>query len=140
MQKLFPCKVSAVICALFTTCSAAWAQSAPISSPYDKLNLNRDQARQIQSLEWDWNTHYTQLQPRMVTLQKHLEALLGAPKADPIDITATQEHINQIREQLGVYATSTFLRKRRVLTDNQKQELDIWMRRMYTSHLHNNNL
>jgi hypothetical protein len=138
MDRLFSGKVSAVAFTLLIGCSAAGAQSQVISSPYDKLNLNGDQRRQIQSLEWDWNNHYMQLQPRMVTLQKHLESLLGTPKADPIDITTTQQHINQIREQLGVYATSTYLRKRRVLTDSQKKQLDVWIGRMYTSHLHNN--
>jgi Spy/CpxP family protein refolding chaperone len=108
--------------------SSTPAHAQNIPAPYDRMNLTPEQAQQIRSYENEWRTHYTDLKPRMSTLQSRLNNMLSTPKVDPIEVTATQQRINQMREQLGIYATSTYLRKRQVLNDGQRQRLDGWMR------------
>jgi hypothetical protein len=112
---------------------AVLAQPDDLSAPYDRMNLSRRQAAQIHGFDSDWNNQYRRLRPRMRDLQHRLDELLYTPKSDPLEITTTQQRISQIREQLGTQATSTYLRKRRVLNDGQRLKLDGWMRKQLSN-------
>lgn len=100
-----------------------------LNAPYNRLNLSPKQSEQIQSLEQQWHNTYSQLQPQLQQAQQRLVGLLAQPKSDPIEITSTQQRINQLREQLSGSATANYLRKRRLLTDGQQQQLKSWMKR-----------
>ena len=100
-----------------------------LDAPYDRLNLSPQQMNKIQSLETQWHNTYSQLQPQLQQAQKRLVGLLAQPKSDPIEITSTQQRINQLREQLSGSATANYLRKRRLLNGGQKQQLESWMKR-----------
>lgn len=97
--------------------------------PYNRLDLTSQQARQITVLDREWKRNYSQIEPRLTGEQRKLRSMLSTPKADPLEITSTQEHINRLKEQLTGSATSNYLKKRRVLTPGQQREVQNWMRR-----------
>lgn len=136
MKQLFLLLLTA--CVVSGTPASAQEPSAAVPPPYDSLNLSQQQAQQIRELESNWSSHYQQVQPRVQTLQKRLQNMLSAPKSGSIEITTTQQRINQLREQLGVDATSTYLRKRNVLNQGQRTQLDNWMRRQFTGRTRGN--
>jgi hypothetical protein len=109
---------------------AASAYPGDVPPPYDKLNLNPNQAGQIQSLDQDWRSHYAQLGPRLKGAQNRLMQLLATPKSDPLEITTEQQRINQLKEQLSQQATANYLRKRRLLNTDQQRQLEGYLRRM----------
>ena len=105
------------------------ASADPIAPPpYNRLRLNDQQSRQIASLDSEWSSKYQDLKPQLMDRQHHLAELLSSPKSDPLEITATQQQINQIKEQLSGAATATYLRKRRVLNTDQQHELEEWLK------------
>jgi Spy/CpxP family protein refolding chaperone len=124
---------SVACCLFFLGALVAMPQSAladdGLNAPYDRLNLSPRQFEQIQSLENQWNSTYMQLQPQLQQAQRRLAELLAQPKSDPIEITSTQQRINQLREQLSGSATANYLRKRRLLNGGQQQQLESWMKR-----------
>lgn len=122
--------------------SAALAQpddlsgaSATLPSPYNRFNLNARQSQQILNLDSEWRQHYVQIEPTLMDEQKHLTNLLAMPHADPLEITSAQERVNLLKEQLTQYATTNYLKKRRVLNLGQQKELEIWMRHKLMSKL-----
>lgn len=104
--------------------------SPDLPPPYDKLNLNPEQASQIQSLDQDWRNSYSQLGPRLRGAKNRLMQMLATPKADPLEITAQQQRVNQLREQLSEQATANYLKKRRLLNFDQQRQLEGHLRRM----------
>jgi Spy/CpxP family protein refolding chaperone len=119
-------QLAALLLTLVAEQSAAYADVP--TPPYNKLNLNEHQTRQIASLDSDWTSKYQDLKPQLIEQQRRLAQLLASPKSDPLEITATQQHINQLKEQLSGAATATYLRKRRVLNSDQQQGLEDWMK------------
>jgi hypothetical protein len=116
------------VVALATAAPPALAQGVPY--PYDRLHLNPTQAERIQDLDQDWKSRYSELSPRLQHEQRRLRDLLATPKSDPLEITTSQQRINQIREQLNQQATTNYLRKRRLLNNDQQQQLQGHLRRM----------
>jgi hypothetical protein len=107
------------------------AQAYPdVPPPYDKLRLDPNQANQIQSLDQDWRSHYSQLGPRLKGAQNKLMQLLAMPKSDPLEITSQQQRVNQLKEQLSEQATANYLKKRRLLNMDQRKQLEGYLRRM----------
>lgn len=115
------------VVSLITVMPALGDDQGQLPQPYDRLNLTPAQTQRIQNYDSDWRNHYMELQPRLMREQERLQNMLVTPKSDPIEINSTQQRINAIREQLGTYATSTFLRKRQVLNPMQQNQLQGWM-------------
>lgn len=130
MMNMFIPKYTYAILALAAGLMApAAALAQDLSAPYNKLNLSPQQHRQIGSLETEWKGRYMDIQPRLQSEQKHLSGLLAQPKSDPLEITSAQQRINQLREQLGGIATTNYLQKRRLLNDQQQNQLEGWLKR-----------
>ncbi len=126
--KSIPC-IALYLVATLALPLAASADSK-LSYPYDKLNLDGRQAEQINGLNNEWKNRYGELEPRLQVEQKRLGNLLATPKSDPLEITGTQQRINQLKEQLSEQATANYLRKRRLLNTEQQRQLEGLLRRM----------
>jgi len=103
---------------------------AQVPPPYDKLNLNAQQADRITNLDQDWKQHYQQIGPRLKMAQQRLVNLLATPKSDPLDVTSQQQHVNMLKEQLSEQATANYLRKRSLLNADQQRQLEGYLKRM----------
>jgi Spy/CpxP family protein refolding chaperone len=106
MQRQFISAIALSATLMTLNVPAAPAQGrrfGPAQLPYNRLNLTPVQREQIQSLDSQWQGHYMDLQPRMQQLEGRLRTLLATPNSDPIEITTTQQRINSLREQLGMY-------------------------------------
>jgi Skp family chaperone for outer membrane proteins len=99
---------------------------------WSKLNLSSQQQQQINSLESEWKTKYSQAQPKIVEAQKKLEALLPNPKSDPLEIMATQQTVARLKENLRNDATTNYLRKRALLNETQQHQLEGMLQQMVT--------
>jgi exonuclease VII large subunit len=102
---------------------APLAAFAEVPHPYDKLNLNPNQAERIQNLDQDWRS-------RLKNAQNRLVELLSTPKSDPLEITSQQQRVNQLKEQLSEQATANYLRKRSLLNTDQQRQLEGLLKRM----------
>jgi Spy/CpxP family protein refolding chaperone len=97
---------------------------------WNRLNLTGQQSEQIEALKQDWTLKYNHLQPQIVEQQQKLVKLLADPKADPLDIMATQQSIARMKEQLRNEATTNYLRKRAVLSEIQRRQLEANMQQL----------
>jgi hypothetical protein len=114
------------------------AFAAPgVPPPYDKLNLAPDQAQRIQQLDADWKQNYMNLGPRLRSAQSRLTQLLASPTSDPLEVTSQQQRVNQLKETLAEQATTNYLRKRRLLNSDQRQQLEGYLRRMVAERTRN---
>jgi hypothetical protein len=109
---------------------APLAAFAEVPHPYDKLNLNPNQAERIQNLDQDWRSRYNDIGPRLKNAQNRLVELLSTPKSDPLEITSQQQRVNQLKEQLSEQATANYLRKRSLLNTDQQRQLEGLLKRM----------
>lgn len=113
------------------TCGAAFAEGCGLD--WKKLNLNSQQAAQIQGFEQEWNAKYIKLQPEILEHQRRLAKLLMDPKSDPLEIMATNQSIARLKEQLRNEATANYLHKRAILNSDQQHQLESMMQQMIAS-------
>lgn len=95
---------------------------------WQRLQLSPQQSQTIQSLEGQWNQEYMQIQPAIIEDQRKLSRLLSDPKSDPLEIMSLQQAIARKHEQLRATATTSYLKKRQVLTESQQHSLEDMMR------------
>ncbi len=107
---------------------AAWALEDGPSIDWNKLGLNDDQSKQIQSIEGSWEHEYGNLKPGLVEDQHKLARLLSAHNSDSVEIMALQSSIAQRREQLNALAVANYLKKKQVLSDSQQHTLELMMK------------
>ncbi len=92
------------------------------------LELTPTQTQQIRTLEAQWNQEYMQVQPSVIDDQRRLSRLLSDPRSDPLEVMALQQSIARKKEHLRASATASYLRKRQVLNDGQRQALEDMIR------------
>lgn len=102
----------------------AFADELRMCINWQRLNLTPQQSQQIQVLEQQWSHDYMEIQPSIVEDQHKLTRLLSDPKSDPLEIMALQQAIARKREQLRAAATTSYLRKRQLLNENQQHGLE----------------
>lgn len=95
---------------------------------WTKLNLSPQQNQQIQALEAAWIKEYQELAPAIQEDQKRLAQLLADRQADPVEVMAVQQSIAQKKEKLHNEALKNFLKKKQILNDNQKQQLEFMLK------------
>lgn len=108
----------------------AQAEGGPTRCHIDwtKLNLSPQQSSQIQTLEAQWIKEYQELAPAIQEDQKRLAQLLADRQADPVEVMAVQQSIAQKKEKLHNEALKNFLKKKQILNDNQKQQLEFMLK------------
>ncbi len=108
----------------------AYAEGGPTRCHIDwtKLNLSPQQNQQIQTLEASWIKEYQELAPSIQEDQKRLAQLLADRQADPVEVMAVQQSIAQKKEKLHNEALKNFLKKKQILNDNQKQQLEFMLK------------
>jgi Spy/CpxP family protein refolding chaperone len=107
---------------------------------YSKLNLSLEQDKQIQQLDKDWQHNLNELKPPLVEDQKRLAKLLATYDSDSVEIMALQQGIAQKREKLVALATTNYLKKRQLLTENQQHELSAMIRQAVSERQHNSQI
>jgi len=95
---------------------------------WTQLELSPAQSQQIHTLEAQWNQEYMQVQPSVIDEQKRLTRLLSDPRSDPLEVMTLQQSIARKKEHLRASATASYLRKRQVLNDGQRQALEDMIR------------
>jgi len=103
---------------------------------WSKLKLSLEQDRQIQQLDKDWQSNLSELKPPMMEDQKRLAKLLTTYDSDSVEIMALQQAIAQKREKLIALATTNFLKKRQLLTENQQHELSSMIQQSISERQH----
>ena len=106
----------------------AWAGDDGCRIDWAHLELTPEQSQQIHSLEAQWNQEYMQMQPSVIDEQKRLTRLLSDPRSDPLEVMTLQQSIARKKEHLRASATASYLRKRQVLNDGQRQVLEDMIR------------
>lgn len=91
--------------------------------PYARMHLSNQQRQQITGYQHQWNAQYSTIKPQLRRQQEKLMTLLSDTRSDPLEITQTQQKISTLKEQLGNQATLNVLRKRRILNEEQRQQL-----------------
>lgn len=102
----------------------------PCHINWGDLQLSPNQDQQIKQLDAQWNQEYMQVQPSIVEDQKKLSRLLADPRSDPLEIMALQQSIARRKEHLRASATATYLRKRQILDEGQRQALEGMIRQV----------
>ena len=110
------------------TSSPACAGEDGCKIDWTHLELNPSQSQQIGNLEAQWNQEYMQVQPSVIDEQKRLTRLLSDPRSDPLEVMTLQQSIARKKEHLRASATASYLRKRQVLNDGQRQALEDMIR------------
>jgi Spy/CpxP family protein refolding chaperone len=117
----------------------ALCQDEHVAVGWSKLNLNSQQSKRIQELEEQWRRDYGELKPAIAEDQRRIGKLLGDHNLDPVEIMALQSSLSRKKEQLSALALSNYLKKREVLTDNQRRTLEIMMRQAIAEREQNTN-
>ncbi|MFN8657511.1 MAG: hypothetical protein U0105_14305 [Candidatus Obscuribacterales bacterium] len=125
--------ILAVVAAALSVPAQAQNCPAPCRDPYAQMQLSPQQRQRIQGYQQQWNEQYAQLQPQLRVQQQRLVALLSNPQSDALEISQTQQRISSLQQQLSTQATMNILQKRRILNDQQRQQL----RQMMTGMLGN---
>ena len=105
---------------------------------WSKLNLTRDQSQAIDDLNNKWLHDYNEIQPSIKDDQRKLTELLGAHNSDPVEIMSVQQSLAHKREKLKNIAMVNYLKKRQILTDTQKHDLDLMVRDVIAQKQNNN--
>lgn len=122
--KLIPLMTLAVVASV-SLAMPAQSQNcpAPCRDPYARMQLSPVQRQQIQGFQQQWNEQYSQLHPQLRSQQQRLVSLLSNPQSDALDISQTQQKISSLQQQLSTQATVNILQKRRILNEQQRQQL-----------------
>lgn len=118
------------IVAVALMASTALPVSADESIKWSRLNLTPQQQTQIQQLEAEWSTKYLRIQPQIIEGKKKLQKLFADPNADPLEIMNTQQSVMRLQEELRTAATANHLKKRAVLTPQQRRQYEMMMQTM----------
>ena len=105
---------------------------------WSKLNLTRDQSQAIDDLNNKWLHDYNEIQPSIKDDQRKLTELLGAHNSDTVEIMSVQQSLANKREKLKNIAMVNYLKKRQILTDTQKHDLDLMVRDVIAQKQNNN--
>jgi Spy/CpxP family protein refolding chaperone len=119
---------------------SALAEDEHSAINWTKLKLSLEQDKQIQQLDKDWQNNVNELKPPMVEDQKRLAKLLTTYDSDSVEIMALQQAIAQKREKLIALATTNFLKKRQLLTENQQHELSAMIQQSISERQHNSQI
>jgi Spy/CpxP family protein refolding chaperone len=117
--------------------SPAFCQEEHLAVNWSKLNLTDQQSKKIEELEQQWRHDYAQLKPAIAEDQTRIAKLLGEHDSDPVEIMSVQASLARKREQLSALAMSNYLKKREVLSENQRRTLEIMMRQAISEHEQN---
>ncbi len=105
---------------------------------WSKLNLTKDQSQAIDDLNNKWLHDYNEIQPLIKDDQRKLTELLGSHNSDPVEIMSVQQSLAHKREKLKNIAMVNYLKKRQILTDTQKHDLDLMVRDVIAQKQNNN--
>jgi Spy/CpxP family protein refolding chaperone len=112
------------------------AAEEKISIDWRKLNLSSEQESRIKDLDREWQSNWSEVKPTLVDEQKRLAKLLTTYDSDSVEIMALQQSIAQKREKLIACATTNYLKKRQLLTENQQHELSAMMNQSIAARQH----
>jgi Spy/CpxP family protein refolding chaperone len=91
---------------------------------WNALGLTPEQHSRMKDLEGGWRGCYSKVQPQIQRDQQELrKMLMTSPNADPSKIQEVQSRIQTNEDYLRQEATRTFLRKKEVLTPQQRQTM-----------------
>lgn len=90
---------------------------------WDVLNLNPEQNTEFQRLDMMWRKTYGDIHPQLLRDKVQLNMMLHDPKSREQDVMELRARINRNEERLHNEATWTFLCKKKLLTEPQRQQL-----------------
>lgn len=134
------CSLLALVVLLVVQAVPALAEDDHSAIDWSKLKLSLDQDRQIQQLDKDWQNSLNELKPPLVDDQKRLAKLLATYDSDSVEIMALQQAIAQKREKLIAMATTNYLKKRQLLTENQQHDLSAMIRQAISDRQRNSQI
>jgi Spy/CpxP family protein refolding chaperone len=111
-----------------TTGVGAWSQNETSICDWAKLGLTEAQRKQIQAIETEWEQQYSQLMPSLTDDQRRLAKLLEEHNSNPVEVMAAESSIARKREELDALALANFLKKKELLDDNQKHNLELMIK------------
>ena len=109
-------------------CNCALPAVADGKCPIDwsKLNLTPAQKQQIDQIEAQWQHELMEIKPAIVEDQQKLTKKLGE-NCDQLEVIALQESIQRKQNQLRQVAMMTVLKKKLVLNEIQKRNMEAMM-------------
>lgn len=134
-------KLLVTLSLLITLNQAVWAYDGqkPMID-WNKLNLTKEQSQAIEDLNAKWLKDYNEIQPSIIEDQRKLSQLLGPHNNDPVEIMSVQQSLAHKREKLKNIAMVNYLKKRQLLNETQRHELDIMVGEVIAQRQNNNSV
>jgi uncharacterized membrane protein len=108
--------------------SPSLSLASPRRINWGPLQLSPEQHTLFKQVEQDWQQTYADLHPELIRIKGQLRYLMEQPHTDEAEIKRLQERAMAIEMQLRDKATTCFLRKKRALTREQRENLMEQMR------------
>ena len=100
---------------------------------WNKLHLDSQQSQQIRSLDARWQRDFNQLQPAIRDDHKRIARMMADRQTDPVEIITLQESVERKKAELKGLALANYLKKRKVLNNDQQYNLEMLMKQAVSS-------